>query len=376
MMLIHFTSQIKKIMKNIPDKLNYKTIMILGHNPGCADFLEHLCGKWHRMPTAATALLRIKDNTKSWKDNDNWEKDKPGEFQALDYFIHMLPKLNLPKNLEIKLRLHPSENKKKCLVLDVSSNFTTFGPVEDLKWKLWNHRKSYLEFKNRFNWISKEKYHENRDFTYLLCEGMKKDSFRCSLVYKKKILSDKPCPICNSYASTDLYKENKIDKPKNDNSLHQVFFEKVPKIFSDMNHAIWKNMEFSAWRDANIYEKLFLSFCLAFDFVSGDMTHTENEFWNVTLQAEKKVRQFLFEKEVTIPQQEEFIFSHLSDGLIKGRIIRTVQTNYGISLCGENFIVNSIDINERKFQKALQVVERIAAMGVTNTEELPYYKIN
>ncbi len=272
--------------------------------------------------------------------------------------------------------LRSSENKRKCLVLDVSSNFTTFGPVEDLKWKLWNHRKSYLEFKNRFNWVSKEKYHENRDFTYLLCEGMKKDAFRCSLVYKKKILSDKPCPICNSYASTDLYKENKIDKPKNDNSLHQVFFEKVPKIFSDMNHAIWKNMEFSAWRDANIYEKLFLSFCLAFDFVSGDMTNTENEFWNLTLQAEKKVRQFLFEKEVTIPQQEEFIFSHLSDGLIKGRIIRTVQTNYGISLCGENFIVNSSDINERKFQKALQVVERIAAMGVTNTEELPYYKIN
>ena len=34
------------------------------------------------------------------------------------------------------------------------------------------------------------------------------------------------------------------------------------------------------------------------------------------------------------------------------------------------------EINERKFQKALQVIERIAAMGVTNTEELPYYKIN
>ena len=28
------------------------------------------------------------------------------------------------------------------------------------------------------------------------------------------------------------------------------------------------------------------------------------------------------------------------------------------------------------FKKLLQVIERIAAMGVTNTEELPYYKIN
>ena len=34
------------------------------------------------------------------------------------------------------------------------------------------------------------------------------------------------------------------------------FFE-VPKIFEDMNQAIWKNMENTAWRDANIYEKLF-----------------------------------------------------------------------------------------------------------------------
>ena len=70
-------------------------------------------------------------------------------------------------------------------------------------------------------------------------------------------------------------------------------------------------MESSAWRDANIYEKLFLSFCLAFDFVSGESTNSENEFWNLTLQAEKKVRQFLFEREITIPQQEEFIFTNL-----------------------------------------------------------------
>ena len=135
-------------------------------------------------------------------------------------------------------------------------------------------------------------------------------------------------------------------------------------------------MESSAWRDANIYEKLFLSFCLAFDFVSGESTNSENEFWNLTLQAEKKVRHFLHEREIVIPQQEEFIFTHLSDGLSKGRVIRPVQTNYGVSICGENFLKNTSDINERKFQKALQVVERIAAMGVTNTEELPYYKIS
>ncbi len=271
--------------------------------------------------------------------------------------------------------LRSASNKIKCLVIDVSSNFTTFGPVEKLSWKLWNHRKSYLEFKNRFNWVSKQNYVEDRDYTFLLCEGLNEDGRRCSLVYKKKLLSDDSCPICNSYASTDLYKDNKIDKPKNDNSLHKVFFERVPKIFSDMNHTIWKNMAESAWRDANIYEKLFLSFCLAFDYVSGESTTTENEFWNLTLTAEKKVREFLFENDVTIPEQEEFIFTTLSDGLSKGRVIRPVQTNYGVSICGENFTKNPLDVNERKFQKALQVIERIAAMGVTNTEELPYYKI-
>ena len=272
--------------------------------------------------------------------------------------------------------LRCAENKTSCLVIDVSSNYTTFGPVEKLKWKLWNHRKSYLEFKNRFNWVSKQKYTEDRDFTFMLCEGTREDGKRCSLIYKKKELSDQSCPICKSYASTNLYKDNKIDKPKNDNSLHKVFFEKMPKIYQDMNQAIWKNMESSAWRDANVYEKLFLSFCLAFDFVSGDMTGSENEFWNLTLIAEKKVRKFLNERDVTIPQQEEFIFATLSDGLSKGRVIRPVQTNYGIAICGDNFFQNSEEINERKFQKALQVIERIAAMGVTQTEELPYYKIN
>ena len=272
--------------------------------------------------------------------------------------------------------LRSADNKDSCIVIDVSSNYLTFGPVEKLAWKLWNHRKSYLEFKNRFNWVSKQKYTENRDFTYLLCEGLLEDGNRCSYVYKQKLKSDSQCPICKSFAHKDLYKDDLIEKPKNDNSLHKIFFDRVPKIFEEMNVSVWKSMESSAWKDANIYEKLFLSFCLAFSFVSGEQTNTENEFWNLTLQGEKKVREFLYDNSVTIVQQDEFIFSALTDGLSKGRVIRPVQTNYGVAICGENFVKNTIEINERKFQKALQIVERIAAMGVTNNEELPYYKIN
>ena len=272
--------------------------------------------------------------------------------------------------------LRSADNKSSCIVIDVSSNYLTFGPVEKLAWKLWNHRKSYLEFKNRFNWVSKQKYTENRDFTYLLCEGLLEDGNRCSHVYKQKLKSDSQCPVCKSFAHKDLYKDDLIEKPKNDNSLHKIFFDRVPKIFEEMNVSVWKSMESSAWKDANIYEKLFLSFCLAFSFVSGEQTSTENEFWNLTLQGEKKVREFLYDNSVTIIQQDEFIFSALTDGLSKGRVIRPVQTNYGVAICGEDFMKNTTEINERKFQKALQIVERIAAMGVTNNEELPYYKIN
>ena len=67
-----YHSGIKKILKNIPDEPECETIMILGHNPGCADFLSYLCGEWHRMPTAATALLTIKNPDKAWKSKSNW----------------------------------------------------------------------------------------------------------------------------------------------------------------------------------------------------------------------------------------------------------------------------------------------------------------
>ena len=67
-----YHSGTKKILKNIPDEPECETIMILRHNPGCAYFLSYLCGEWHRMPTAATALLTIKNTDKSWKSKSNW----------------------------------------------------------------------------------------------------------------------------------------------------------------------------------------------------------------------------------------------------------------------------------------------------------------
>lgn len=44
---------------------------------------------------------------------DVWGGNKPGEFQALDYFFDILPYLSLPEDLTITLRPHPSDNKDK-----------------------------------------------------------------------------------------------------------------------------------------------------------------------------------------------------------------------------------------------------------------------
>ena len=71
-----YHSSPNKIRKNLPDDLDYETVMILGHNPGCADFLSDLCGEWHRMPTAATALLSIKNPNESWKVKENWNLEE------------------------------------------------------------------------------------------------------------------------------------------------------------------------------------------------------------------------------------------------------------------------------------------------------------
>ena len=66
--------------------------------------------------------------------------------------------------------LRSAAGKEKCVVIDVSSNWSTFGPVEKLQWSLWSHRRSFMEFMNRFNWIGKQQDGEDSDTVYLLCK--------------------------------------------------------------------------------------------------------------------------------------------------------------------------------------------------------------
>lgn len=43
----------------------------------------------------------------------NWGREKPGEFQALEYFFERITTLALPENIQVALRLHPSEPQGK-----------------------------------------------------------------------------------------------------------------------------------------------------------------------------------------------------------------------------------------------------------------------
>ena len=127
--------------------------------------------------------------------------------------------------------LRSAKDKTKCLVIDVSSNFTTFGPVEKLTWKLWNHRKSYLEFKNRFNWVSKQQFVEDRDYTYLLCEGMKEDGRRCSLVYKKNCFQMKLVPFVSLMHQQIYIKTIKLINQKMITVFTKFFLRESPRFF-------------------------------------------------------------------------------------------------------------------------------------------------
>ncbi len=41
-------------------------VMVVGHNPGIEDLVEHICGEWERMPTAALAQVQLP--IEGWQD--------------------------------------------------------------------------------------------------------------------------------------------------------------------------------------------------------------------------------------------------------------------------------------------------------------------
>ena len=270
--------------------------------------------------------------------------------------------------------LRSAPGKKKCVIIDVSSNWSTFGPVEKLEWSLWSHRRSYMQFMNRFNWIGQQQKDEEEADIYLLCKNELPNRLRCSHIYKKNAFKDDTCPVCGSYAAVDIYKDQKLDHGLNEHGLHQLFFDRVPKVYEEMDLSVWRSLCNTAWKNSNGREQVFLAFCMAFQEVSGEPTQTESEYWDVALEAEASIRKYLVKKGIQIVKQVDFNLAYLADGMLVGKEIRTLQAHYGISLCGEVFTSHSQDENERKYQKALRIAERLAVIGCSSKDNLPYFK--
>ena len=270
--------------------------------------------------------------------------------------------------------LRSAPGKEKCVVIDVSSNWSTFGPVEKLQWNLWSHPRSFMEFKNRFNWIGQQQDGEESSGIHLLCKNELPNGTRCSHIYKKDAYEDDTCPVCHSYAAVDIFKEQKLDRSLNENGLRRMFFERVPKIFDEMNLSIWSRLGTNAWKSANGKEQVFLAFCMAFAEVSSEMTNGESEYWDATLAAEARIRAYLVEGNIQILKQDDFDLGYIANGMMAGVEIRTLQAHYGISLCGTVFQTHSPAENGRKYQKAIKIAERLAILGCSSRDNLPYFK--
>jgi hypothetical protein len=269
--------------------------------------------------------------------------------------------------------LRCAKDKSQCIIIDVSSNWSTFGPVEDLKWDLWSHRRSFIKFQNRFNWIATQFEETENKSSFFICEGKDKKGLRCSYIYKKDIYKDDQCPICTSTACIDIHKEKLVDSNVSDLNLHGMFFDRVPRVFKELKPSVWNSLERQAWNYKSIEELTFLIFCKSFYYINGEKTHSESEYWNLIIEAEINVRKFLISKSISVSQQEEFSFSAIADGLLLGKRVRTVQAHYGIFICGQKFEGKPTKELERKYQKSLQIAERIVIMGCHNREKLPYF---
>ncbi|MBT6406324.1 MAG: hypothetical protein HOK06_01865, partial [Rhodospirillaceae bacterium] len=200
------------------------------------------------------------------------------------------------------------------------------------------------------------------------------DRTRCSHIYRKNAYEDDTCPVCGTYAAIDIYKDQKLDSSLNESGLHELFFERVPKVYGEMNLSIWNNLHDTAWKSATEKEQVFLAFCMAFAEVSGKSTQSESVYWDVALAAEARIRAYLVENNIRIVKQEDFELSVIADGMLAGKEVRTLQAHYGISLCGTVFDKHTPAETERKYQKAIKIAERIAILGCSSQDNLPYFK--
>ena len=170
-----------------------------------------------------------------------------------------------------------------------------------------------------------------------------------------------------------ICKEQKIDNTLNEIGLRRLFYERVEKVYQEMDLSVWKTLGNAAWKTAEPKEMVFLAFGMAFSEVSGEQTNSESEFWDVALATEAKIRGYLVDRKIQIIKQDDFQLTLIANGMLAGKQIRTLQSHYGISLCG-SILSDHSDIEiERKYLKALRISERLAVMGCSSRDNLPYF---
>jgi len=91
------------------------------------------------------------------------------------------------------------------------------------------------------------------------------------------------------------------------------------------------------------------------------------------LAAETHIRTYMVKNAFWLKKQKDFELSLIADGMLAGKKIRTVQAHYGISLCGTPFQTHTPAENERKYQKAIKIAERLAMLGCSSHDKLPYF---
>jgi len=311
---------------------------------------------------AVEALVSVGVLTEGW--------DNP----RCNIIVHLRPTLSkVLWGQTVGRGLRSAAGKNKCIVIDVSSNWTTFGPVEKLEWALWSHPKSFVRYKNRFNWIGQQQKDEGESDVYLLCKNDVSETTPCSFIYKKGVYEGDTCPICGGYAAIDIYKEQKLDSSISDNRLHGLFFTKVPEAYKSLNLSVWNSLADSAWRTGTPIERAYLIFFMAFAEASGKASVSESEYWADTLETEAKIRAYLIDHDVHIKKDMDFVIASIADGLETRRNIRTLQANFGIAMAGGLFESHSRSECEIKYQRATIITERVTALGCSERDDLPYF---